>query len=215
MIQPKSLLLLLALPLSAQLQAQQLSVEKIMRDPKWIGTSPSGLFWSSDSKTLYFSWNPDKAPSDSLYYIGTSDRSPRKTIAAARSEVQSTADVTRNSARTQYLYNLSGDIYLRDVKSGKTTRITQTAAYESGERFGFNDRRIVYRSGTDLFAWDISTGLTEQLTRFLAGDKPAAAENKEEGAPAEKWLKAQQLELIDVLASRKEKERRQTLSVKA
>ena len=32
-----------------------------MSDPKWIGTSPSGLQWSADGKTLFFNWNPDKA----------------------------------------------------------------------------------------------------------------------------------------------------------
>ncbi|HVY76021.1 MAG TPA: hypothetical protein VG890_14400, partial [Puia sp.] len=47
------------------LKAQDLTVEKIMRDPKWIGASPSRVFWSNDSHTVYFNWNPDDSPSDS------------------------------------------------------------------------------------------------------------------------------------------------------
>ncbi|UYQ91512.1 prolyl oligopeptidase family serine peptidase [Chitinophaga horti] len=203
MIRPKSILPLLLLPVCAQLKAQQLTVEKIMRDPKWIGTSPSGLFWSSDSKNLYFSWNPDKALSDSLYYISTTDRTPRKTLADARSNIQTLAGGSWNKARTLFLYNQSGDLYLQDVKSGKTTRITHTAAYESGAQFGFNDTRIVYRNGSDLFSWDLKSGATEQLTRFMQGNKPESGSEK--GSAADKWLKVQQLELIDVLKSRKEK----------
>jgi hypothetical protein len=44
--------------LSAFFCNAQLTVEKIMKDPKWIGTSPSNVFWSQDSKSVFFSWNP-------------------------------------------------------------------------------------------------------------------------------------------------------------
>ena len=30
-----------------------------MRDPKWMGTSPDDYRWSADSKTVFFSWNPE------------------------------------------------------------------------------------------------------------------------------------------------------------
>lgn len=46
--------------LSFTLQAQtltELTVEKIMRDPRWIGSSPSNIFWGQDGQTLYFNWN--------------------------------------------------------------------------------------------------------------------------------------------------------------
>ena len=65
------------------LQAQslgELTVEKIMRDPKWIGSAPTGLNWSPDSKTVYFNWNPDKAAADSLYKITLQNRIPQKSI---------------------------------------------------------------------------------------------------------------------------------------
>ena len=58
-------LLLLTIDLQAQQDKITLSVAKIMRDPKWIGTSPSDPFWAEDGR-LYFYWNPEKAISDSL-----------------------------------------------------------------------------------------------------------------------------------------------------
>ena len=51
----------------ASLKAQdlgKLSVDKIMRDPVWMGVSPSNIQWSEDSKTVYFQWNPDGAKKD-------------------------------------------------------------------------------------------------------------------------------------------------------
>ena len=61
--------------LSAQTFAQKLeklTIEKIMRDPKWIGTSPENVYWSDDSKKLYFDWNREKADRSVLYNITTS-----------------------------------------------------------------------------------------------------------------------------------------------
>lgn len=52
----KTLVLFFCLLISAA-NAQQLApltVEKIMRDQRWIGVSPSGFHWSADSKTLFF-----------------------------------------------------------------------------------------------------------------------------------------------------------------
>ena len=52
-----------------QQKLDKLTVEKIMRDPNWIGTSPSNIQWSDDGKSIYFNWNPENALADSLYYI--------------------------------------------------------------------------------------------------------------------------------------------------
>ena len=59
-----------------------------MRDPKWMGTSPSGTFWGNDGNTLYFLWNPDKAPSDSLWYITTTNKIPQKATAAEKQAME-------------------------------------------------------------------------------------------------------------------------------
>jgi hypothetical protein len=59
-------------------QLDSLTVEKIMRDPKWIGTSPSNVSWSTDSKYLFFNWNPDNKLSDSVYFITRGDLKPTK-----------------------------------------------------------------------------------------------------------------------------------------
>ena len=73
--------LLLLVPVTAvhgQQNNSKLTIEKIMRDPKWIGTSPGSVYWSADSKYLLFSWNPDKKVSDSIYYITPTSLTPQK-----------------------------------------------------------------------------------------------------------------------------------------
>jgi len=54
----------------------QLTVEKIMEDPKWIGSSPSAPQWSADGQQLFFRWNPKKDKLDSLYTISIGELTP-------------------------------------------------------------------------------------------------------------------------------------------
>ncbi len=72
----KRLFILFFTAISVNASAQRLenlTVEKIMRDPKWIGTSPAGIRWSDDSKKIYFTWNPNAADHDELYSITPGD----------------------------------------------------------------------------------------------------------------------------------------------
>lgn len=49
----RKFILLLFIAVSTNSFAQSLTVDYIMRDPKWMGTSPSNVFWSHDSKTVF------------------------------------------------------------------------------------------------------------------------------------------------------------------
>lgn len=191
--------LLLVVPAAAQ----QLTVEKIMRDPKWIGTSPDNLSWGGDSKTVYFNWNPEKAYADSLYSISVSDHTPVKTKAAERGLISARNNAVYNEARTQLLYTYRGDVFLQDAATGRETRITRTAELESGPGFGFNDTRVIFRRNRNLFSWEIQTGLIEQLTDFVNGSKPS--EKPVVLSAQDKFLKNQQQDLFQVLRERKAK----------
>ncbi|MEP7239140.1 MAG: S9 family peptidase, partial [Ferruginibacter sp.] len=135
---------LLVASASAQEKSGKLTVEKIMRDPKWMGSSPSNPFWGVDGNTLYFQWNPDKAPSDSTYFITKENKTPQKATIAQKQNIVSNNSVNYNIARTLYTYGSNGDIFLTDVKAGKTKRVTQTIDFESNPDFSFNETKIVY-----------------------------------------------------------------------
>lgn len=180
----------------------KLTVEKIMRDPKWIGTSPSNAMWSQDGKYLFFSWNPDNAASDSLYYITTTGLVPKKaTVSMMRSTV-SYADVTYNVARSAYTYEKNGDIFIGETKTHKEQQVTQTSDVESNPKFIMNDTRIAFYRNQNLYAWNINTGLTAQLTNLQKGP---VKDKKEALTPQEQWLKNNELQNFEVLKSRKEK----------
>ncbi len=183
-----------------------LTVEKIMRDPKWIGASPSNPYWSADGKFLFFNWNPEKALSDSLYFITPASLAPQKTTIGQRRSTIGHNSVRYNSTRTAYVYASQGDLFLTDVKTGSTRRITQTIETESNPQFSFHDNRVVYMRNNNLYAWDINTGFTTQLTNFQTSAAPTRGIRfTEKSNPQEKWLQAESLENSLVLQSRKTK----------
>src|SRR5688572_19201710 len=217
---PTRLLCLLFSLLSCSTFAQQvekLTVEKIMRDPKWIGTSPTNVQWSNDGQYLYFRWNPERAADDSLYYITLSNKIPVKASMQETQEYNSTGNYIHNQERTMYLYTKDGDVFITEVKNGRTRRITYTTDVETSPRFSFNESRVVYNRGQNLYAWDIVTGELIQLTNLRAGEASstgASGSGRVSGGtgarststnPQEEWLKNDQLEYFDVLKSRKEK----------
>jgi len=214
--------LLLASATFSQNQLAPLSVDKIMRDPKWVGTSPSNISWSYDNRYIYFNWNPDKAFADSLYYVSKDNLAPQKVGYGQKQSMLTSDDITYNRNRTAFVFAKEGDIFIKDVKTGKERQITQTADRESNPLFSFNDTKIVYMRLPNLYAWDISSGLTTQLTNFQSGETPPPviavsgqrgsgsqrnilSENNIQNNQQEKWLKEDQLKNFDVLKTRKEK----------
>jgi Tol biopolymer transport system component len=164
-------LLLLSFIVFAQTTLAPLTVEKIMRDQKWIGTSPSNPYWSADGRYLFFSWNPDNAVSDSVYYITLGDRTPKKTTYEMRQNTPSLNSITYNNTKTSFAYTKEGDLFYVDAQK-KERRITQTVESESSPQFIEGDTKIVFSRTQNLFAWDIATGLTMQLTNFVRGMAP-------------------------------------------
>lgn len=205
----KLLFLLLIIPaLTSYSQLRPLTVEKIMRDPKWMGSSPANPYWTADGKFLLFSWNPENAASDSLYYISPSSPAPQKTNQAFRQAAIAESQIHYNTSHNAYVYAYEGDIYMVTIKNGNCRHITQTTDIESSPQFSFNDTKVIYTRDQNAYAWDIATGLTTQLTNFQAITPPAVAKGNRTVATEseqEKWLQREALQDAIVLERRKEK----------
>ncbi len=211
---------LLAISLCAVISTraqQNLTVEKIMQDPKWIGTSPSNVFWSTDSKKIYFNWNPDTDISDSVYSYSIDSKGTIKIPFLESQLLSSRSNGVYNNAHSLLVFTHRGDLFLQNLISGKITRITQTEETESNPRFVQKDLWVVYLRNQNLFAWDIQSGITKQLTNFTrsAESSSAAIRQMSGNNPQERWLQEQQLELMQVLKERKQKKDQQDHFIKS
>ncbi|HXF04891.1 MAG TPA: prolyl oligopeptidase family serine peptidase [Blastocatellia bacterium] len=186
----------------------QLTLEAISRDPgKWAGTPPSQIRWTEDGSKLHFQWNPERQDRAELYEldIRTPGATPRK-VADEEKRWLSSNPGDRNAAGTLKVYAFQGDLYLHDIRSGRTRQITRTADAESNPRFSFDERSIVYQRGDNLFEWVIETGETRQITDFRRGRDP---EEKPKLSRQDEYLEKQQLELFEIIRKQDKEEKEQ------
>jgi len=201
--------LLLSASVANAQSAGELTVEKIMRDPRWIGSSPAGISWSPDSKKVYFSWNPDNAPADSLYSVSLKNITPQKVSRSER--IAMPGNMLTNKANTQAVYEKYGDLFLLDITTGKVRQITNTVGRESAPQFSGDEKKVVFLLEQNLYSWDIGSGLFTQLSDFKKGKKgntPPASEQ-------EKWLRKDQLDHFEVLKERNTRQEQNRKNQKA
>src|SRR5690349_13259363 len=117
----------------------QLTVQQIMQDSKWIGTSPSGILWSYDNKSIYFKWNPDKNTSDSFYQYSLSEKKISKSSFKDAELAEDISEGKYNDAKSEITFVHNDDIFLLHISTGKIIRITQTEEAESDPLFANND----------------------------------------------------------------------------
>ena len=177
-----------------------LTISDIMRGEDFMGYVPGDIRWSADSKTIYFTWNPEKKLLRDHYKIDIRNPEPVKMpISEQKSMPSADGDYTQNYR--QKVYSSNGDIFLLDVHSGRIKQVTNTIGIESDPVFAADEKKLVYRKGINLFRWNMEDGSTTQLTNFTT--KRIKKEKKI--SEREEWLKEDQLDLFDVLTERKEK----------
>ena len=208
-------LFMLSFTLSHSGQAQELgrlSVEKIMRDPKWIGESPSNFRWSADSRHLYFNWNPERKDYAEVYRLDVKTQQYNK-ASETEAEENSTRPAIYSHDKSYGAFEKSGDIYLYNTKTKTSQALTQTQDRE--QLLGFlNSGELAYQRGDNVYLIHPQDGRTTQLTNFVRGNKPATAAQRNSSINEHyNWLKKDQMELFDVLKDNdKQKKLRDSLN---
>jgi len=191
-----------------------LTLEAISRDAsKWAGSAPAALRWTEDSSKLHFMWNPERADRGELYELDlrASDANPRKIVGEEKRWLSS-APGERNRADTLKVYAFQSDIYLHDLRSGKSRVVTRTSDAETNPRFSADDKGIVYQRGDNLFEWTIETGETVQLTDFRRGRDP---EDKPKLSKQDEELEKDQMEMFEIIRKREKNQKEQRETVKS
>ena len=190
------------------LQAQNkstLTVEKIMQNPNWIGSSPKNILWSLDGQKIYFLWNPQQYKYDSIYEYDLSRNSILKSNFSEAKTIEAMNNGKWNSDFTQLVFEKNGDLFLYNSKTNSTQTITQTDDNEENPYFIQKNKGIVYEKKGNLFSWNMENGLTKQLTNFINSADPNSSKSI---TNQNQWLLSEQT-LFTVLNERKkEKEDR-------
>ena len=198
------LMLLLALPMGATAATPEpsaLTLEQIMADQDWIGNPPEDPYWSDDGRSVYYEREREgigKQRKD-LYRVDLA--TGKTTLVEPAQRARADAPGERNRERTRKVYLVDGDVFVKDLKTGVVRQITRTDEEEKDPHFLADGRRIWFHRGTDVFIYDLDSGVTWQAADLKLAKDPAEKEPK--------YLAEQQTRLFDVIRQKQERERRE------
>ncbi|MBA6152335.1 S9 family peptidase [Gelidibacter maritimus] len=183
-------------------QQSELSVEKIMQDPKWMGTFPSNVKWDQNSSGIYFNYNKEADPADSLYRIRLA--SPKKIEKVSWTEEKEIdfARGTYNKSKSKKIYSKGNTLVIFDIKSGQETELLQFPENISRPNFLANEDWIAFSADNNAYIYSQKSGILKKLTQIKSGDAPKDKDPKSSDKAA--YLEAENLKLLSVVKERED-----------
>ncbi|NNM34386.1 MAG: hypothetical protein HKO53_15015, partial [Gemmatimonadetes bacterium] len=185
--------LVAGLALATAAEAQPVTLPQIMQHPDWIGRAPEDGYWSDDSSEIIYSRKREGSEVRDRFVV---DRRGRTTVEVSPDRIPELSvdggDVSRDGRRK--VYAREGDLYLKDVRSGRIEQLTRTQDRERSPRFLRGDEAIQFRRGDALLVRDLKTGLEWQPADLRTEDDP---DEETEDEPS--YLEQQQKDLFGIV----------------
>ena len=144
-----------------------------MADPDWIGAAVTDAFWSADGRAVYYSVKRSGSPVVDLHRVDREDRNDH--IVDPKAMADADAPAVFDGAGKRAAFARNGDIFVRDVASGRLMQITRTPQNEAAPQFSADGRLLSFRVGNDWFVHDFGTGVTTPAAIVKTEDDPDAA----------------------------------------
>ena len=174
--------------------AQAITLDQAMAHPDWIGPAVETPYWSLDGRSIHYRLKRNGSTVKDLHRIDADGGNDRIVDPAAMADADAgNAVFDRNRQRAVFARN--GDIFLRDLASGRLSPLTRTPAMESAPQFSADGRAVQYRSGNDWLVHDIASG--------VAGPAAVVKTEKDPDAKKPDDLGEMQLRLFSTLRTLK------------
>ena len=154
----------------------QLTLNKIMADPDWMGNSPTNPVWSVDGQSIIYSQKAVGHSHDLQYQVNLTDKK-----STALSDEQNlwvaSQSAELNKSKTQGVFTYQGDVYWTDFASGDIAPLTADEERQSSARF-VDENTISYFEGRKVFLYNLETKLAQQIADFQLKSDPDAESDK-------------------------------------
>jgi dipeptidyl aminopeptidase/acylaminoacyl peptidase len=147
-----------------------LDVETIMANPDWVGQAVESPYWSIDGSQLYYEMKRDGSPVRDLYRVDPASGQSIKLDAAAMTGAEGPAVFDRVHRHAAFV--LHGDVFVKDLSTGKRTQVTLTTERESSLQFSADGRSLQFRAGNDWFRHDFASGVTAPAAVLKFAEDP-------------------------------------------
>lgn len=179
----------LLLVLAAGASAAPLPLETIMADPDWIGAPAREAYWGADGRAVYYTAKRPGSPLSDLHRIELGRGTDQVVEAAAMAGAD--GPPIPDPGRRRVAFVRQGDVYVRELGSGRLIQVTRTAATESAPQFS-SGGRLSFRVDNDWYVWD-------EAARVVAPAAVVRAEKDPDAAPKPDDLRDVQLRTFTTL----------------
>ncbi len=179
-----------------------LSVEYIMRDPKWMGTFPSAALWGDDGKQLFFQYNKDQDPTDSLYKINLDNPSQIQKVhwPEAKGLIKSNASFNRD--KSLRLYREGNNLMMDSPPVGNPVVLLEWFEEFNNPKFLANESEISFNSSGNIYVLNRISKNIGKATNIVPGAKAFNRSPLEAKKPG--FLEAENLNLLREVQEREE-----------
>lgn len=169
--------------------AQNLTVKEIMKEPSIAGMRVEGERLSPDGKHVVYLWNAEgKEPRD-LYLVSTSGGEAKKILSPsdlinkkdedkedklnygvvinddfAKAQKNGLGNLAWSPDSSKILFAQNGDLYVLKIGEKSPKRITKTESFEFSARF-LDDDRILFQQSGNLFSINTKDGTLVQISK--------------------------------------------------
>lgn len=188
--------LVTAMPSSAQEAPgiQQITLDKIMADPEWLGRPAEGAYWADDSQSIFYDRKRAGQQIRDSYEADLDGNVLRVIEDKDRGKIDSASGVISSDGK-QKVWQRSGDLFLKDLATGKIRQLTRTQARESSPQFTADGKGIVFSRDNTVLVRNLRNGFEEELVVVKTEEDPAKAREK----GREGYLPEQQQKLFEYL----------------
>lgn len=167
------ILSLLVAAAAAATGAAELSLERIMADPDWLGRQPENPYWADDGRSVYFERKVAGSQERRLHQVALDGTALREYGAGERHQADFRGGVWSADRRLK-AYARNGDLFVKDVDAGVVRQLTRTAAEDADPRFMAGDDRIRFRRDGQIFVRELDSGLEYQPVVLRFEEDPDA-----------------------------------------
>ncbi len=155
-------------------QEQEITLEKIMSDPRWIANSPQAARWLPNSEQVVFKQNQSKGELQDTLLLDVNTSEANK-VALSELHKVAQSSLVYNRDKTKAAYVFEGDLYLLDIATNKLTQLTRTSAKEEAPQF-LNNGSLAYWIGSTAFNMNLDSKLVSELAKLVMTDQQNGVE---------------------------------------
>ncbi len=173
-----------------------LTLEKIMADPDWLGRQPLNPGWSADGRALVFDRKQAGSVLNDTYAIALASQDQIQQVTFNEWHRYRFDERVQDPNSKRVAYRTKDSIFIVEP-NGDTRQLTQGGQVLRELRF-MADGRLMGRIDNKIMAIDLDTGQWSQLLYWAFADEPMAVK------PAKDVIAAEQHQLIRYIAQQRE-----------